>query len=470
MSRTLPLDPIEPGGIAGFAHRLRACEITAETATRAYLERIEILDPHLDAYECVMADEALETARAVDRLLAAGTDLGPLMGVPVSVKDLFAIKGTPTTAGSNLDLADLIGAEGSFVGALRRAGCVILGKTRMPEFAMGSVGGHGVVSFLRGAPRNPWDAKTHRAPGASSSGSGIAVAAGMCAFSIGTDTGGSVRGPAAMCGIFGLKTSPGLWPADGMLPQAPELDTIGPMTASAADAAVVFAALQRIPPLQAHPPRGLRLGKPTSHYYEELDAPVAACMTAALSALEDAGVTIVPIDVPEAAEPKRDFGAYVPANLLAVIGRERFLAERAAMDPLIAPRIGDGLDVMADHYIRLEWRRQELVRIAGERMRGLDGWVVPTAGMVAPPVDDIAGKDNATLMAEMATRKTHRRMSGNFFGLCATSTPIQQFGSDLPVALQVMCPAGHDDRALSIALTLEEVFGPPPRPDLGRFL
>jgi aspartyl-tRNA(Asn)/glutamyl-tRNA(Gln) amidotransferase subunit A len=169
VSRTLPLDPIEPGGIAGFAHRLRACEITAETATRAYLERIEILDPHLDAYECVMADKALETARAVDRLLAAGTDLGPLMGVPVSVKDLFAIKGTPTTAGSNLDLADLIGTEGSFVGTLRRAGCVILGKTRMPEFAMGSVGGHGVVSFLRGAPRNPWDAKTHRAPGASPS-------------------------------------------------------------------------------------------------------------------------------------------------------------------------------------------------------------------------------------------------------------------------------------------------------------
>ena len=470
MSRTLPPDPIEPGGIAGFARRLRAGKTTAQAATQAYLERIEILDPHLDAYECVMADEALETARAVDRLLAAGPDLGPLMGVPVSVKDLFAIEGTPTTAGSNLDLANLIGAEGSFIAGLRRAGCVILGKTRMPEFAMGSVGGRGVVSFLRGAPRNPWDAKIHRAPGASSSGSGIAVAAGMCAFSIGTDTGGSVRGPAAMCGIFGLKTSPGLWPADGMLAQAPELDTIGPMTASAADAAVVFAALQGTPRPQAHPPGGLRLGKPTNHYYEELDSAVAACMAAALSALVEAGITIVPIDVPEAAEPKRDFGAYVPANLLAVLGRDRFLAERAAMDPLIAPRIADGLEVMADHYIRLEWRRQELERVAGERLAGLDGWVVPTAGMVAPPVDDIAGKDNAALVAEMAARKTHRRMSGNYFGLCATSTPIQQFGSDLPVGLQIMCPAGRDDRALSIALTLEDLFGAPPRPDLGGFL
>ena len=467
---TLPPDPIEPGGIAGFARRLRTGETTAEAATRAYLERIEVLEPHLDAYECVMAEQALETARAVDRMWAAGTDMGPLMGVPVSVKDLFAIEGTPTTAGSNLDLADLIGAEGSFIGALRRAGCVILGKTRMPELAMGSVGGRGGVSFLRGQPRNPWDAKTHRAPGASSSGSGIAVAAGLSAFSIGTDTGGSVRGPAAMCGIFGLKTSPGLWPADGMLPQAPALDTIGPMTASAADAALVFATLQGIPLPKAQSPGGLRLGKPTNHYYEELDEPVAACMAAALKALENAGVTIVPIEVPEAAEPKWDFGAYVPANLLAVVGRERFLAERDRMDPLMTPRIADGLEVMADHYIRLEWRRQELKRIAEERMQGLDGWVVPTAGMVAPPVDDIAGKDAATLIAEMAARKTHRRMSGNYFGLCATSTPIQRFGSDLPVGLQILCPAGQDDRALSIALTLEEEFGVPPRPDLGGFL
>ena len=466
---TLPSDPLASGGIAGFGDRLRGGTTTAEAATRAYLDRIAALEPRLGAFECVTADRALDAARALDGLLAAGTDLGPLMGVPVAVKDLFAIEGTPTWAGSNLDLNDVIGGEGTFIKSLKRAGCVIVGKTKTPEFAMGSVGGRGGVSHLRGTPWNPWDAETQRAPGVSSSGSAVAVAAGMCAFAIGTDTGGSVRGPASMCGIFGLKTTPGLWPADGMFPQAPELDTIGPMTATAADAAVVFAALQGTPPPAAHPPRGLRLAKPVNHFYEELDAPVEACVAAALEVLAGAGASIVPVEVPEIAEPKRDFGAYVPANLLAVLGREQFLAERHRMDPLIAPRIADGLEVTADRYIRLMWRRHELARLIKDRMGDFDGWVLPTAGMVAPPVADVEGRDIDDLRAEMATRKTHRRMAANYFGLCATSTPIQTFGSDLPVGLQVMCPARAEDRALSIALTLEDLFGTPPRPDLGGF-
>jgi aspartyl-tRNA(Asn)/glutamyl-tRNA(Gln) amidotransferase subunit A len=467
---TLLPDPCDPGGIAGFAERLRAGTTTAEAATEVYLQRINTLEPRLGAFECVLADQALDTARALDDLLAAGTDLGPLMGVPVAVKDLFAIDGTPTTAGSNLDLDDIIGGEGTFIKSLRRAGCVILGKTKTPEFAMGSVGGRGGVSHLRGTPWNPWDAEIQRVPGVSSSGSAVAVAAGMCAFAIGTDTGGSVRGPAALCGIFGLKTTPGLWPADGMFPQAPELDTIGPMTATAADAALVFAALQGTPLPRAHPLRGLRLAKPVNHFYDELDSPVETCVAAALEALAGAGASIVPIEVPEIAEPKRDFGAYVPANLLAVLGRERFLAERHRMDPLIVPRIADGLEVKADHYIRLMWRRHELVRLIEDRMGGFDGWILPTAGMVAPPVAETEGRDAEDLRSEMGTRKTHRRMAANFFGLSATSTPIQTFGSDLPVGLQVMCPANCENRALSIALTLEDLFGAPPRPDLGGFL
>ena len=467
---SLPANPLEPGGIAGFGTRLREGAITAEAATAAYLGRIEALEPRLDAFECVLAAQALAAARALDGLLAAGTDLGPLMGVPVSVKDLFAIDGTPTTAGSNLDLADVIGPEGPFIESVKRAGCVILGKTRMPEFAMGSAGGRGGVSHLRGSPWNPWDSETQRAPGVSSSGSAVAVAAGLSGFSIGTDTGGSVRGPAAMCGIFGLKTTAGRWPTAGMFPQSPALDTIGPMTRSAADAAVVFAALTGGAVPTPHPARGLRLGKPRDYFYEELDPAVETCMAAALCVLEDAGVTIVPTDVPEAAEPKRDFGAYVPADLIAVIGRERFRAGRQRMDPLVAPRVAQGLEVLADQYIRLEWRRQALVRIAETRMRDFDGWVIPTAAMVAPPVAEIAGRDFDALMAEMAARKTHRRQAVNYFGMCATSSPIQALGSALPVGLQIVCRANHEAKALSIALMVENLIGAPPRPDLTGFL
>ena len=190
--KELPADPFVPGGIAAFAERLRRGEITAEAAASAYVERIELLEPRLQAYEYIAADQALETARSLDRLLAAGTDLGPLMGVPVAIKDLYAVKGMPTTAGSNVDVSEFIGDEGSFVKRLKRAGCVILGKTKTVEFALGAGNHH------RGTPWNPWDGKTHRAPGGSSSGSAVAVAAGLCAFAIGSDTGGSVRIPAAL--------------------------------------------------------------------------------------------------------------------------------------------------------------------------------------------------------------------------------------------------------------------------------
>ena len=135
---TLPPDPIERGGFAEYGRRLRSGETSAEAATRAYLDRIEALDPRLGAYECVAGERALAAARALDALLAAGTDLGPLMGVPVAVKDLFAVEGLPTHAGSKLDLSDVIGSEGSFVKRLKRAGCILLGKTKTVEFALGT--------------------------------------------------------------------------------------------------------------------------------------------------------------------------------------------------------------------------------------------------------------------------------------------------------------------------------------------
>src|SRR5690625_4613031 len=238
----LPADPIAPLGLDGFAYRFRRGEITSEAATRAYLARIEALDGKLGSYQHVAAEQALKTAQAMDRLRDAGVDLGPLMGVPVSVKDLLVVEGMPTTAGSRLDLGDIVGPEeGSFVQALRRAGCVILGKTKMVEFALGITG----VSESRGTPWNPWDLKTHRLPGGSSSGAGVAAAAGLCAVAIGSDTGGSVRVPAALNGLFGLKVTFGCWANDASMPLAPHLDTIGLLTPTVRDAAIAFAAINR---------------------------------------------------------------------------------------------------------------------------------------------------------------------------------------------------------------------------------
>ena len=306
-----PLDPLEPGGIKEFGDRLRSGKITAEAAIATCLARIEALEPRLGAFEHVAAEHALAVARALDTLLAAGTDLGPLMGVPVAVKDIIAVDGMPTTAGSNLDVTDLVGPEGSFIKTIKRCGCVIVGKTKTPEFAMG--GGRFGINTVRATPWNPWDAKTRRVPGGSSSGSAVAVAAGLCAFAIGSDTGASVRLPAAFCGVFGLKTTAGLWPLDGVFPLYPTLDTLGTLTKSAADGAIVFAAItQRSTPAPA-PPRGLRLGKPANHFFDDLEPCVEKCTRAALAALEDSGVEIIEVEVPEAAETLKVPGFFRPS-------------------------------------------------------------------------------------------------------------------------------------------------------------
>ncbi|MDO8595384.1 MAG: amidase, partial [Sulfuricaulis sp.] len=267
----LPPDPLDGCSIAEFGIRLRRGDITCEAATRSYLARIECLESKLNAFTHVADEQALHDARAIDGLLAGGVDLGPLMGVAVAVKDLFTVDGMPLpTVGSKLDVSDLIEPEGTFVKRLKRAGCVILGKTRMTEFAFG------LVNLIHRPPWNPWDAALHRMPGGSSSGSAVALAAGLCALSVGSDTGGSVRQPAALCGVFGFKATAGVWPLDGVFPLSSTFDSIGFFAHSAEDAAVAFAALTGAALPGVHPPQGVRLGQPANHYFEGLSAEVGA--------------------------------------------------------------------------------------------------------------------------------------------------------------------------------------------------
>ena len=457
-------DPLDTDGITGFAARLRRREITAEAATAAYLARIDLLDDRLGAYQHVAREQALATARGIDALLAAGIDLGPLMGVPVAIKDLFAVEGMPTTAGSMVDVSDLIGSEGSFVCALKRAGCVILGKTKTVEFALGITG----ISTPRGTPRNPWDPDVHRLPGGSSSGSAVAVAAGLCSFAIGSDTGGSVRMPAALNGIFGLKTTPGLWPTDGVFPLAPALDTVGVLAKSADDGAVVLKVLsgQRAP--DPAPLRGLRLGRPDAYFYQGLDPEVENCLDKALSELERAGVEIVPVDVPEAPEREQYFPMVLPSSLIAVLGRERFMAGRDQMDSVVAARGDHGLTTLGADIIRLENRRQQACRIVdSERFRGVHGWVMPTATILPPEMAEFEVVERGMRLTLGMTQNTQ---PGNYLGLCGVTTPIHGLGAPLPVGLQLLCPAGHDARAVSIARAVEMVVGPAPKPDLAGFM
>eukprot|EP01043_Picozoa_sp_COSAG02_P054597 COSAG02_NODE_6206_length_3728_cov_3.315514_2_plen_323_part_00 len=296
------------GGLAGYAVALAEGSITAVDATQAYLTRIAAHDGKLQCYEHVAKDAAVAQAADADSSVGpTDTRCTGLRGVPVAVKDIIAIHGMPLTCGSALedlgilDITALVGPEGSFIRSLRTAGAVFLGKTKTVEFASGGLG----INTVRGTPWNPADLTVHRTPGGSSSGSAAGVAAGLCGLSIGTDTGGSVRIPAALCGIFGLKTSVGRWKTDGVLPYSSTFDSIGLLTRSAADAAVAYSAIEAVngnvaacSPLQ---PTSLRvkLGVPSSFFYDDLEPQVAAAIDGVLARLEEEGAELVPIDLSE---------------------------------------------------------------------------------------------------------------------------------------------------------------------------
>jgi len=293
------------------------------------------------------------------------------------------------------------------------------------------------------------------------------VAAGLCGFAIGSDTGGSVRMPAALNGIFGLKTTPGLWPTDGVFPLAFALDTVGVLARSADDGAVVLEALSGRRAPDPAPLRGLRLGRPDAYFYRGLDPEVETCLNKALSELERAGVEFVPVDVPEAPEREQYFPTVLPSSLIAVLGRERFLAGRGRMDPVVAARGDHGLTTLGADVIRLDNRRQQACRIVdAERFRGVHGWVMPTATILPPEMDEFEDVERGMRLTLGMTQNTQ---PGNYLGLCGVTTPIHGLGARLPVGLQVLCPAGRDARAVSIARGIESVVGPAPKPDLTGF-
>ena len=457
--KLLPQDPIQKMGIAEFGIHLRRGEITSETVTRQYLERIAALNPKLAAYVHVATEAAVETARGIDRLIKGGTDLGPLMGVPVAVKDIFTVEGMPTRAGSKMDISDLVAPEGSFIKLLKRQGCVILGKTRTIEFAAGA------QNVKHPTAWNPWDPDKQRTPGGSSSGSAVALSAGLCAFAVGSDTGGSVRLPAALCGLFGFKPSVGLWPTDGILPLCPVMDTIGLMTNSACDAAHIFSALTAKPIQQVRSLKGLRLGIPQKHFFNDLDPHIQKAFQNSKMELMEAGVEFVSFELPEVDEALEIFSGMVPADLATTLGREKFLNAQDMLDPVLIDRLLPGLELSAVKYIRMLRRQNELTQIGATRMAGLDAWICPTTPVLPVPVsscDDAAKAGAFTFKALQNTRPA------NIYGYCASTLPVnnQGSGSALPVGMQIHCAPQQEARLLCISQAVEQVTGIPQKPDV----
>ena len=442
-------NPLYAHGLDELAVSLRRGEMTSLALVEATLARIDTLEPQLQAFTHVDRDRALGHARAIDLLRRAGVDLGPLMGVPVAVKDLYSVDGMPTSAGSQIDIQDLVPPQGGFVHALQRAGCVLIGKTRTTEFALGG------YNLSRPPPWNPCDMQVARMTGGSSHGSAVAMAAGLAGFTVGSDTGGSVRWPAALCGVVGYKSSASHWPRDGVFPLSPLMDSVGIFAASAHDAAGVEAALAGRTRQAPRPVSSLCLALPAQHAMDNLDPTVAACFDEALKRLRHAGAHIVTLELPEASEINAVFRCLVPVDLLAFLGRERMRLQWERLDPVAAQRLQAGLDVPGDDYVRMATRQKALAYLIRERSRGTDAWIMPTVPVLPQPISRYTTVDEVAAWNALASQNTR---PCNLFDQCGISLPIHHLGAALPVGLQLCASSGHDVALLQAAMAVENAL------------
>jgi aspartyl-tRNA(Asn)/glutamyl-tRNA(Gln) amidotransferase subunit A len=399
----------------------------------------------------VYSEAARAAADAADARAALGISLGPLDGVIVSIKDLFDVAGEPTRAGSKVlaeETAPAI-ADAPVVRRLRAGGAVILAKTNMTEFAFGAVGAN--PHF--GTPGNPADRT--RVPGGSSSGAAVTAADGMCEIAIGTDTGGSVRIPAALCGIVGFKPSRQRIPTDGAFPLSYSLDSVGPLARSVADCAKADAVMagEEFVPLEPVALAGLRFGLAEGLPLDRLDEIVASAFDTALKRLDAAGVRIgrEKISLLDDMAGVNAYGGVVQPEACA-IHRQRLERRGQDIDPNVRVRIERGCTVSGADYVDMQRQRARLARAMDQRLATFDALVMPTSSIVAPTIAEVA--DPKVYAARNAALLRNTSI-GNFFDLCAVSLPL---AASLPVGLMLVARNGDDRRLLRIAAAVADLF------------
>ena len=436
--------------IEEFGRRLRAREITAAQVTDQCLRRIETDNPRLNAFILVMADEARRQALASDQALAAGRDRGPLHGVPISIKDLLDMRGLPTTAASRVRDGHRANRDATAITHLRQAGAVFIGKTNLHEFAFGTTSEDSAF----GPARNPHD--TARSPGGSSGGSAASVAAGMALASIGTDTGGSIRIPAAACGTVGLKPSFGEVSIDGVVPLSRTLDHVGPLTQTVSDACLVYHALlgdERVTPPAPMPLHGLRLAVPRRYFCDLLEDEVRARFESALDRLRAGGAHFDDIDIHHAAD-------IAPVYLHIVLG-DAAAYHATALEtmperytPPVRLRLEMGRYILAEDYVRALKGRELLKREVDAALAQHDALVLPTLPISAPPLGANSVEVGATTepVRNLMLRLTQLF---NVTGHPAISIPSGRTSAGMPCAVQLVGCRMQTDALLRVALTCE---------------
>jgi aspartyl-tRNA(Asn)/glutamyl-tRNA(Gln) amidotransferase subunit A len=404
----------------------------------------------------VHAEAARAAADYYDKLRARGAAPSPYAGIPVSIKDLFDIAGDVTTAGSTA-LRDAAPAkrDAPAVARLRGAGFIPIGRTNMTEFAFSGLG----INPHYDTPHNPYDRQAARIPGGSSSGAAVSVADGMALAGLGTDTGGSCRIPAALCGIVGFKPTAHRVPTQGAFPLSTSLDSIGPLAATVECCAVVDAVLAGEPSVGLLPSslEGLRLAVPQTMVLDNMEPAVADAFGCALAALRNAGARVVDIPLRELGELQgiNSKGGLSAAESYA-IHRALIAKHERQYDPRVLVRILRGKEQDAADYIDLVAARAEFVARVAAITAPYDALVLPTTPLVAPRIADLAD-DDAYRRVNMLMLRNPSIV--NFLDRCSISIPCHRAG-DSPVGLMLVGEHDADRRLLSVAAAVEKVVSP----------
>jgi aspartyl-tRNA(Asn)/glutamyl-tRNA(Gln) amidotransferase subunit A len=439
--------------IAEFGRRLRRRETTAAETTAECLRRIEAGNPALNAFILVMAGQAQRDAAEADRELASGHDRGPLHGVPISIKDLFDVRGTPTTAASRVRDRHLAADDAPVIARLRQAGAVIVGKTNLHEFAFGTTN----EDSAYGPARNPHDPS--RSPGGSSGGSAASLVAGMALATLGTDTGGSIRIPAAACGTVGLKPTWGEVSVAGVIPLSRTLDHVGPLASTVGDARVIYHALlggsEVTPGVLGDRP--LRLAVPRDYFCDLLDTEVRERFESAIERLKGSGAAVDEIEIANARLTPAvylhlcfgDAAAYHADTLETV--PEKYT-------PPVRLRLEMARYVLAEDYVRALEAREALRRAVDRALAGCDALVLPTLPIPAPIIGATSVQVGST---EEPVRNLMLRLTQlfNITGHPAISLPCGDTQAGLPCGLQLVGAHGGTEALLDVAEIVEAVLG-----------
>lgn len=412
---------------------------TAVQLAETHLAQAEKFNPRLHALIAIRREAALQDAHRADAAAARGESLGLLHGMTISVKDNIDIAGEPTTAGAAFLADNLAAHDAPVVERLRKAGAVLVGKANMAELAFGSRS----FSAIGGQCRNPWD--TDRIPGGSSGGSAASVAADMCIGSLGTDTGGSVRLPAAFNGVSGIRPTFGRVPIRGVVPVSEHNDTVGPLARSVGDVARIFAVVagyDLLDPSTVDAPignflptlgdgiAGRRIGIPRSFYFEGCEPGVAEAVMAAARQLETAGAVLVDVDVPMAPQAHVHLSRSVFSDVCHVF-HEQLTRHPETITAAVVERMRNGLAVTGVQYAESMAFRTRYRVVLRQLFAQVDMLLSPTSPVAAPPIDDGANLLEAT---RAVTRNTYAGSMGSLPGL---SVPVGLTAGGLPIGMQL---------------------------------